>query len=107
MRRAAKVDRNQAEIVVALRSVGATVQLLHSVGKGCPDLLVGHRGQNFLIEVKDWQASNADRKLNAIQQEWHDAWNGRVARVETIAAALMAIGIAPIRNDGSVVGLPS
>ena len=47
MRRAARVDRNQAEIVVALRAGGASVQPLHAVGKGVPDLLVGWRGKIF------------------------------------------------------------
>lgn len=39
--RAAKVDKNQPEIVEALRAEGAVVQHLHAVGVGCPDLLVG------------------------------------------------------------------
>jgi hypothetical protein len=91
-RRAAKVDRNQAEIVAALRAVGATVQPLHSVGAGCPDLLVGYRGRNWLIEVKDWQASSTDRKLNPRQIEWHEGWKGQVAKVEDVSAALAVIG---------------
>ncbi len=54
MRRAAKIDRNHVEIVAALRGVGASVQDLAAVGKGCPDLLVGYRGQNYVIEVKSF-----------------------------------------------------
>ncbi|HJP47915.1 hypothetical protein [Acinetobacter venetianus] len=46
MRRAAKIDANQTEIVKALRKFGASVQSLASTGKGCPDLLVGFRGMN-------------------------------------------------------------
>jgi Holliday junction resolvase len=53
MRRAARVDRNQSEIVTALRSLGCSVQPLHTIGSGCPDLLIGIDGQNLLIEVKD------------------------------------------------------
>lgn len=44
MRRRAHTDRNQPAIVAALRGIGATVQPLHAVGQGCPDLLVGYRG---------------------------------------------------------------
>jgi hypothetical protein len=55
VRRAAKVDANQREVVAALRGAGATVQLLHAVGEGCPDLLVGYRGGNYLLEVKGRQ----------------------------------------------------
>ena len=51
-RTAAKVDANQADIVAALRRIGATVQCLHQVGHGCPDLLVGWHGENILLEVK-------------------------------------------------------
>ena len=65
MRRAAKVDANQTEIVKALRQVGASVQSLAATGKGCPDLLVGIRGLNFLIEVKDGAKPRSDRKLTA------------------------------------------
>lgn len=88
MRRAAKVDRNQSEIVAALRSMGATVQPLHAVGQGCPDLLVGWRGRNALIEVKDWQARPSDKTLTPAQIEWHGGWKGQVAVVENVDAAI-------------------
>ena len=52
MRRDAKVDQNQQEIITALRQIGASVYPLHFAGKGCPDLLVGFRGRNYLIFVK-------------------------------------------------------
>ena len=45
-------DANQAEIVKALESVGASVLDLADVGRGCPDLLVGYAGREWLIEVK-------------------------------------------------------
>lgn len=44
MRRAPKIDRNQPEIVEALRKAGAFVQSLAGVADGCPDLLVGYGG---------------------------------------------------------------
>jgi hypothetical protein len=47
-----RVDSTQVGIVLALRKTGASVQHLHTIGKGCPDLLVGYRGRNILIEVK-------------------------------------------------------
>ena len=91
MRRAAKVDANQAEIVAALRAVGATVQPLHSVGKGCPDLLVGYRGRNLLIEVKDGAKPPSARKLTPDQIEWHATWRGSVAQAKSIEEALALI----------------
>ena len=93
MRRAAAVDANQSAIVAALRKAGCTVQPLHSVGQGCPDLLVGRLGVNYLIEVKDGSKPPSARKLTSHQVEWHGGWNGRVAIAETIGAALDAVGI--------------
>lgn len=103
-RYAAKVDRNQAEIVAALRAVGATVQPLHTVGAGCPDLLVGFRGRNVLIEVKDWKAGKSGRELNAVQKDWHAGWKGQVAKVEDVDAALAVIGAIGLPLAGKING---
>lgn len=98
MRRAAKVDDNQPEIVQALRKLGCSVQLLHAVGAGCPDLLVGWQGNSFLIEVKDGNKPPSARKKTDAQVIWHDAWRGSpVAVVCNIREALEAIGI-PFRG---------
>ena len=71
-----KTDTNQAEIMKDLRQAGATVASLHAVGRGLPDLLVGFRGENYLLEVK------TDRgKLTQAQVTWHETWRGRVAVV--------------------------
>ena len=75
MRRAA-VDANQPAIVRALRCMGFTVQHLHGVGKGCPDLLCGWRGETHLIEVKDGDKAPSARRLTDDQEEWHAAWRG-------------------------------
>jgi len=91
MRRAAKVDDNQAEIVAALRKIGATVQPLHAVGQGCPDLLVGWRGMTSLLEVKDGAKPPSARKLTEDQEKWHANWRGQVAVVETVEQAIEAI----------------
>jgi hypothetical protein len=90
--RNAKADRNQPEIVATLREAGCTVQHLHAVGSGCPDILVGFRGQNILMEIKDPQKPPSARKLNDIQQGWHSLWRGQVTVVETAENALDAIG---------------
>ena len=76
MRRAAKVDLNQAQIVLALRKAGAKVEMLHQLGNGIPDILVGFRGQLLLMEIKDGSLPPSGRKLTPDEQEWHDAWNG-------------------------------
>ena len=76
MRRAAKVDANQPDIVAALRKIGARVQHLHGVGGGCADLLVGHGNTLTLVEVKDGSRPPSEQKLNALQEEFHAQWEG-------------------------------
>ena len=71
--RAYRVDSNQKEIVNSLREAGYSVQHLHSVGAGCPDILVGINGINILIEIKE-----GDGKLTPAQVVWHAAWKGQV-----------------------------
>lgn len=91
MRRAAKVDANQTEIVQALRQAGAVVQSLAAVGNGCPDLLVGYRNRLFLLEVKDGSKPPSAQKLTPDQVEWHRVWQGHVVVVNGVESAIAAI----------------
>jgi hypothetical protein len=93
VRRAAKVDANQREVVAALRGAGASVQLLHAVGEGCPDLLVGYKGLNMLLEVKDGKKPPSAQKLTPQQEIWHRDWRGHRVVVNSPEAALAAIGV--------------
>lgn len=88
MRRRARIDANQPAIVKALRDMGATVQSLAAVGKGCPDLLVGAHGFNLVFEVKDGSKMPSSRKLTPMEIEWFDSWEGQVEVVETPERAL-------------------
>lgn len=89
----ARVDENQSEIVKALRAVGASVESLASLGGGCVDLLVGFRGVNYLMEVKDGNKSPSRRKLRQDQVAWHGAWRGKTDVVESSEHALKVIGL--------------
>jgi hypothetical protein len=93
MRRAAKADRNQPEIVNMLRLVGCTVQHLHTIGKGCPDILVGYQGKNYVLELKDGELPPSGRKLTDDEKKWHEDWRGEVHVVSNVREALDAIGI--------------
>jgi len=88
MRKAAKTDRNQIEIVDALRQIGASVQSLAATGKGCPDLLVGYRGINYLMEIKDGEKVPSARELTIDQKHWHSIWRGSVHTVKSVDEAL-------------------
>jgi hypothetical protein len=95
-RTAANVDRNQPEIVEALRAIGCTVQHLHAVGAGCPDILVGRVidgvPTNFLIEIKDGERKPSECKLNKRQVEWHGLWMGQVAVAKSVNEAIEIVG---------------
>lgn len=87
MRRASRTDANQAAIVAALRKAGATVEPIHDVGRGVPDLLVGYRAQNFLIECK-----LPKETLNDLQRHWLEGWKGQGCVAHTEEDALRAVG---------------
>lgn len=85
--RAYRVDENQREIVNGLRNAGYTVQHLHKVGKGCPDILVGAKTKeglyNILIEIK-----MDDGKLTPQQIIWHADWQGQIGIAKNLNEAL-------------------
>ena len=99
-RRAARVDRNQPEIVEALRKVGCRVAPMHAAGQGFPDLVVGipARAAPFrapriaLFEVKDGQKPLSERRLTPEQEAWHALWSGYpIYVVESVEQALEAV----------------
>jgi uncharacterized membrane-anchored protein len=85
-----KVDANQGPIVDALRKAGCSVQSLAAVGKGVPDLLVGLRSKNVLIEVKNPETRG---KLNDLQNDWHTRWRGQVLIVTSAEDALAQLDL--------------
>jgi uncharacterized protein YjeT (DUF2065 family) len=89
MRRAARVDANQAQVISALRAAGASVMVI-----GLPvDLLVGHNNVTMLMEVKNpdsrYGRSGANDNQTVFMQTWR---GGAVALVDGPEAALRAIG---------------
>lgn len=68
-----RVDTDQAAIVARLRAAGYSVLSLSGIGKGCPDLLVGKNGVNYLCEVKGTKG-----KLTLEQEQFLNQWKGTV-----------------------------
>lgn len=87
----ARTDANQTEIVKALRSIGASVTVLSSVGKGVPDILVGFKGINLLMEIKDGNKPPSARKLTPDEMQWHSTWNGQKAVVNNVDEAIQLV----------------
>lgn len=83
MRLRGRTDANQSSIVRDLRKAGASVLILSGVGEGCPDLLVGFRGLNWLFEVKDGNQPPSKKRLTEDEEAFHLAWDGQVAKIET------------------------
>jgi len=86
MRRAARVDANQDQVISALRAAGAYVWII-----GLPvDLLVGHKGHTFLVEIKD----GPKKRLTALQEAFFAKWEGgTLARVDGPEAAIRMLGV--------------
>jgi len=86
MRYAARVDKNQSEIVSALRAAGAYVWII-----GLPvDLLVGYNNHTYLVEIKD----GPKKHLTKLQQDFFENWTGgTLCRVDGPEAALRMIGV--------------
>lgn len=94
--RFARVDDNQKSIVAALRKMGASVLHLHTIGAGCPDILVGIKGKNsrlhnLLVEIKDGSKPPSARKLTPDEEKFHAAWRGQVAIVNSVDEAIAFI----------------
>jgi hypothetical protein len=113
-----RVDRNQPEIVKAVRKAGATVGHTHEIGKGFPDIVIGCEGLslvgnfsrskvrealveikgvkiiegcNLLVEIKDDQQPESKRKLTPDEADWHDKWRGQLEIVAGVRAAIRLI----------------
>jgi hypothetical protein len=93
MRRIARIDANQNEVVYALRQIGASVAVTSHVGSGFPDIVVGFRGVNYLIEIKDGSKPPSKRRLTKDEQRFHDGWNGEVIVINDVDEALKVVGV--------------
>ena len=91
--RIAKVDANQTEIVNALRKIGASVTSTAAQHKGFPDLVVGYKGVNYLMEIKDSNKPPSQRKLTPDQIIFHKSWNGQIAVVTSVQDAFDVLGV--------------
>lgn len=86
-----KYDSNAGQIRRALVDAGATVEyIVRAAGpglQGVPDLVVGYKDVNYLIEVK-----RPGEKLSGDQPEWHARWRGQKAVATSPEEALKVIG---------------
>ena len=85
MRTAGRKDRTQADIVKALRKVGAWVYVMNQ--NGVPDLLVFYQGRWFPVEVKSPRGRFTLRQ-QAVWRHWP-----MFPVVRSVAEALALFGV--------------
>jgi hypothetical protein len=119
MRRAAKVDANQPELVELWRGAYLSVQHIHTIGSGCPDVILGapgltivsrqldpaiidfvlkkmgltqyaiHERCNLLVEIK----ASDKAALTPDEEQWHRLWVGQKCIVHNEAEARRIVGL--------------
>jgi hypothetical protein len=94
MRRAARRDDNEQDVIKAMREAGAYVKVIND--EGLFDLLVNYRGETMLIEVKDGAKPPSARRLTDAEAKFHNEWPGSdlyiVNSVEEALALLATCG---------------
>lgn len=88
MRRAARIDGNQNDVVKELRMMGCSVAISSVMGKGFPDIAVGYHGRNYMFEIKDPAQPPSKRKLTPDEKNWHEKWRGNVKIILTAQEAM-------------------
>lgn len=56
------------------------------MGSGCPDLLIGFGGNNYLVEIKNMDGRGM--RFTPAEREFMDAWKGKIYMVTNIPQAL-------------------
>ena len=86
-----RVDANHSEIKAVYEGAGCTVQDLHKVGQGCPDIAVGCMGITEFVEIKDGSKIPSQRQLTKDQVKWFEKWRGAACVIENTDQALAHI----------------
>lgn len=94
MRRAARRDANEDQIVSAMQACGAYVTKINDAGRF--DLLCWYRGHTLLLEVKDGRRAPSEQKLTPAEERFHREWPGDnlhiVNSVDSALAILKSLG---------------
>jgi len=93
MRRIARTDDNQQLIVKQLRQLGCSVAVTSMIGKGFPDLVLGHQNKNYLIELKDGNKTKSRKTLTEDEAKFFNDWKGQVDKCESLDDICRIIGI--------------
>jgi hypothetical protein len=70
------------------------------MGRGAPDLILGYRNENFMIELKDGNKTKSQQKLTPDEVQFQEKWNGNYAVCNSIEQILILIDYV---DEGRVV----
>jgi Holliday junction resolvase len=83
MFRAARIDRNQPEIVKLFRKLGWYVLIISQL-KNCCDIIVSKNGRTIAVEIKDGEKPPSQQKLSAGELKFKDEWQGEYMLINCI-----------------------
>lgn len=83
MRRAARVDDNQKEIVEAFRKLGWSVLIISQL-KNCCDIIVSKNGRTIAVEIKDGKKPPSAQKLTEGELKFKESWQGEYKIVNSV-----------------------
>jgi Holliday junction resolvase len=83
MIRAARIDRNQPEIVAAFRKLGWSVLIISQL-KNCCDVIVSKNMITIAIEIKDGEKPLSKQKLTEGEVKFMESWQGRYEIVRSV-----------------------
>ena len=80
-----RTDANHKEIVDSIRKIPSlSVFSTHMVGKGFPDIVIGYKGINYLVEIKDGEKTKSQKKLTEDEIKFHQSWFGQIIVCECV-----------------------
>jgi len=107
MMRAARKDANHNEIADYFIAHGCSVGDLSQVKRLC-DMVVGYKGLNELVEIKDGSKPPSAQKLTEGEAKFHREWLGTITVITSIEDAAKLITIMKdksraMRDSGALV----
>ena len=80
---AARIDRNQPEIVKLFRKLGWYVLIISQL-KNCCDIIVSKNGRTIAVEIKDGEKPPSQQKLSAGELKFKEEWQGEYMLINCI-----------------------
>lgn len=89
-----KTDANHKKLIDMLRKIpNISVFSTHTIGKGFPDIVIGYKGLNYLIEIKDGNKPPSARKLTEDEVKFHSQWKGQINVVENFGDLIKILNL--------------